>query len=325
MHPAHISPNTIQGSLRDASLQRLLDSCHKSLVTGRIDIDAGDCEGWIELRAGAVDSASSGDLSGTPAVDRLRLLEDGDYEISQRLPDLAGDLGSAASFRGELKDLTLVSLMRYCEDNALTCGIVIVHEFDRGEIDYRGGEIVRVSFNGAEDEDRIVDMVRLKDARFLVTAPPLDVHIDGWPVVRGDPTAPFRIEHLASRPPVRNRSSATPPPIPPRLQTVPPGLLFYALDDNDDAIPGGEIADVPADREDTARIGLIATRQPDRKRRPRRTGMRRWMASALGRAGRHLGSWAERLTPPVARGYDEDVLQPRTGWLRRLFGGRSGG
>ena len=319
MHSAHISPNTIQGSLRDASLQRLLDSCHKNLITGRIEIEAGARGGCIELRAGAVDTVVFDELSGSLALERLRGLGDGNYEISQRLPDLGGELGSSASFRGELKELTLVNLMRHCEDNALTCSIVIVHEFDRGEIDYRGGEIVRVRYNGAEDEDRIVDMVRLRDARFLVTAPPLDVHIDGWPVVRGDPTAPFRIEHLAARPPTASKPLPAPPPIPPRLSTAPPELLCYVLDDDDFAIPGGEIADVPTEREET---GLIATGKPGREqRRARRAGMRGWLAAALRGAGRRLGRWADGLAHPPDPDAN-DVLRPRPGWLRRLLGAR---
>jgi hypothetical protein len=119
--------------------------------------------------------------------------------------------------------------MRHCEENALTCTIVIIHEFDRGEIEYRGGEIARVALNGVTDEDRIVDMVRLEDARFMVRAPPLDVGVDGWPVVRGDPTAPFRIEHLASRPPARRpvgaATGASSPPLPgapPEAASPPP-------------------------------------------------------------------------------------------------------
>lgn len=217
-HSVHISPNTLQGSLQDVSVSRLLDSCKKSLVTGRIDVDTGVSTGWIELRAGMVEAAEYGRLGGGAALTRLRDLNDGSYEISQRLPDLDGKLGSAASFRGELSEVSLVELMRHCEANALTCTIVIIHEFDRGEIEYRGGEIARVALNGVTDEDRIVDMVRLEDARFMVSAPPLDVGVDGWPVVRGDPTAPFRVEHLASRPPARRpvgaAASASPPPLP---------------------------------------------------------------------------------------------------------------
>jgi len=210
----HISPNTLQGSLQDVSVSRLLDSCKKSLVTGRIDVDTGVIKGWIELRAGMVEAAEFGTLNGGAALTRLRGLNDGSYEISQRLPGLDGKLGSAAAFRGELSDVSLVELMRHCEDNALTCTIVIIHEFDRGEIDYRGGEIARVALNGVTDEDRIVDMVRLEDARFMVSAPPLDVGVDGWPVIRGDPTAPFRIEHLAARPRARKAAGSSPPPLP---------------------------------------------------------------------------------------------------------------
>jgi|GEM_PF-5423476 len=205
----HVSKNRLSGSLLDTPVPRVLDACHKHLVTGWIQIEAGRTNGRIELRGGAIDGAEFGDLRGSAALERMRRLGDGDYEVVQRLPDLDGSLGSAAAFEGSLSDVSLVDLMRHCEDNALNCTITLIHDFDRGQIVYRLGEIESVEFNGVIDEDKIVDMVELDNARFLVSAPPLDIGIEGWPSVRRSPTAPFTIEHLVEASSTRVRDEAS--------------------------------------------------------------------------------------------------------------------
>ena len=188
------SPNRIRGSLAEMPLSRLLAHCQRSAVTGRIDLTSGANRGRVVLRAGMVDSAEFGGTSGDDALEEMRQLSGGSYEISQRLPDLDGVLGPAAAFRGELSDVPLVRIMRHCEGNALTCTVVVIREFDRGEVVYRAGEIADVRLNGRTDEDALVEMVRWTDARFLVSAPPLTV--TGRPVPRRHPTEPFRLEHL---------------------------------------------------------------------------------------------------------------------------------
>lgn len=188
------SPNRIRGSLAEMPLSRLLAHCQRSAVTGRIDVTSGPNRGRVVLRAGMVDSAEFGGASDDDALAEMHRLSGGSYEISQRLPDLDGVLGPAAAFRGDLSDVPLVRVMRHCEDNALTCTVVVIHEFDRGEVVYRAGEIADVRLNGRTNEDALVEMVRWTEARFLVSAPPLTV--TGRPVPRRHPTEPFRVEHL---------------------------------------------------------------------------------------------------------------------------------
>ncbi len=259
----HVSRNTVQGSLQDASIPRLLESCRKSLVNGRIEVEDGPRHGFIELRAGAVERAGFDDLSGPAALERLRALHQGSYEISQRLPDLDGQLGTAAAFRGELTEVSLIELMRHCEDNALTCSLILIHEFDRGEIEYVDGDIVRVKLNGEVDEDRIVDMVRLRDARFLVKAPPLPLGVFGWPVIRRDPTEPFQIGHLAARPRARRADPYSEP-------------VWFDNELEPAATAAGEI--------DTA-TALAATKRQRARTEPAATPPRRgWLRRVIGHA-----------------------------------------
>ncbi len=203
----HVSSNRLEGSLCDTPLESLLDSCRKHLVTGSINISTQFADGVIELRAGVVDNATFGELSDAAAIRRLKRLSDGMYELTQRLPDLSGELGDSAQCEGSLADVPLVAIMRHCEDQALSCTITMVRDFDRAEIGYRAGEIDLVTLNGQRDDDAIVDVVGWKSGAFRVSAPPLPVDIAGWPSASADPTAPFRIEHVA---PPRRRSEATP-------------------------------------------------------------------------------------------------------------------
>lgn len=204
----HVSSNRLEGSLCDTSLDSLLDSCRQHLVTGTISINTQFADGIIELRAGVVDTATFGELTDAAAIRRLKRLSDGMYELTQRLPDLSGELGDSAQCEGSLAELPLVTIMRHCEDQALSCTITIVRDFDRAEIHYRAGEIEEVTLNGKRDDDAIVDVVGWKSGAFRVSAPPLPFDIAGWPSASADPTAPFRIEHVV---PDRRLQEAAPP------------------------------------------------------------------------------------------------------------------
>lgn len=191
--PIYVSRNHLEGSFTDVPLDRILDACHKHLVTGEIRVAVADLRGLIELRAGAVDRAELGTTKGARALEQMRSLIDGDYELTQRLPDLTGELGGSSMIEGDVTGVPLIALMRHCEHHALTCTITVVSKFDRAVIEYHAGDLRRVELNGFYDDDAIVQVLDWRDARFRVSAPPLDLDIEGWPRVRKDPTLPFTI------------------------------------------------------------------------------------------------------------------------------------
>lgn len=91
----------------------------------------------------------------------------------------------------------------------------MISGFDRACIDYRAGEIARVELNGFFDDDALPQIVRWRDARYRVAAPPLDLDIEGWPVARRAPTLPFVVGPPIPEPP------APPAPTPVPLPRVP--------------------------------------------------------------------------------------------------------
>ena len=230
--PLYVSRNHLEGSLCDAPIDRVLAACRKHLVTGVVRVHVKGTDGVLELRAGAIDRAHLGDLSGDRVLDALRATHDGWYEVAQRLPDLTGELGDAALMQGDIEGVPLIALMRHCEDNALTCTITVISGFDRACIEYRAGEIARVELNGFFDDDALPQVVRWPDARYRVAAPPLDLDIEGWPMVRKEPTVPFKIgppfseaagEIITAEGTPRPGPPPTPPPIPAVARRYPTG------------------------------------------------------------------------------------------------------
>jgi hypothetical protein len=194
--PAHRSTNCVQGSLAQVSLPQILAECHAHLVTGIITVRGPAGVGTIELRAGAVERALCGAHRGRAAIETLTALREGVFEISQRLPvpDDDGRLAPAAELRGELGDLSLADLLRYCEDHALCGTITLIQDFDRGQIELRAGEIVSVELNGHRDEEHLVDLMRRPRARFRIQPPPLALQLQVRPRRRRRPTEPLRWE-----------------------------------------------------------------------------------------------------------------------------------
>jgi hypothetical protein len=204
-----VSKNRLEGSLADVPLQRLLDACFKHLVTGSIKVTTPDGRrGVLLLRAGAVDQARFGDAVGDTAVDALGGLGEGTYELAQRLPDLSGHLGGAAALEGQVEEVALIPIMRLCEQQALSCTIIVIGGFDRGEIVYRAGELVDVTLNGMHDDDAIVAMLGWPKAKFRVVAPPLHHEIQGWPKVGREATQPFRLDAALLPPKAKAKAEA---------------------------------------------------------------------------------------------------------------------
>jgi hypothetical protein len=199
MEEALLSENQREGSLGEVPLADVLESCRRHHFTGKIEIRAGEHAGELELNAGVVDAARFDTDTGDPALMMMCALHSGHYRLSQRLPDLDGMLGSAAAFEGDVRKLPLPAVMRHCEENALTCMIVVESGDHTGEIHYRLGEIVNVTLDGERDDDAIVTLVHFSKARYQVRARPLEPSLHGWPAL-AEPTEPFRLRERKQRP-----------------------------------------------------------------------------------------------------------------------------
>jgi hypothetical protein len=291
----HVSKNRLEGSIADASVDQVLKACHDRLITGTLRVAAMGKQGTVELRAGAVETAEFGEESGGEALRSMRRLRNGEFELTQKLPNLSGMLGDAAQFEGEFTDVPLIEIMRHCEDNALSCTITVIHEFDRAEIHYRAGEIQKVVFNGQRDDDRLFELVRYTRARFRVAAPPLDLDIIGWPSIDREPTAPFKlrgVEHSVFD--VRAE------------EKVKPAEAKAATEPAAAAAPNSERAPQPAP-ESAPVVAAVAENKPSRserrerkERRKKRRAEQKLVRKATPNPGNGVAADAPASAPPMA-------------------------
>jgi hypothetical protein len=193
---ADVSRNRVWGVLGSTSVADVLDSCRRRRLTGEISFHTGDEVAVVELRAGSVERVEAQGKTGRAAMAAIEELREGTFEVVQRLPDLGGTLGTAAEFRGEIAQVPLIQVMRHVEAHALSVTLTVVHEFDRGVIRYREGDIVEVELNGVRDLDLIGELLALPEARYRVMAAPLDLPLPTRPAPRRLPTEPFHVGHV---------------------------------------------------------------------------------------------------------------------------------
>src|SRR5438552_3308057 len=89
---SHLSENQREGSLGEIPLADVLETCRRHRFTGKIEVRAGEHAGELELNAGIVDVARFDAQAGDPALMTMCALHNGQYRLSQRLPDLDGML-----------------------------------------------------------------------------------------------------------------------------------------------------------------------------------------------------------------------------------------
>jgi len=193
---ADVSQNRVWGHLGTTSVADVLDSCRRRRLTGEVTFRAGDDIGVVELRAGSIERAEVRGRCGDAALAVLDDLREGTFEVVQRLPDFGGQLGDAAEFLGEIAAIPLIQVMRHVEQHALSVTLTVIHDFDRGVIRYRDGEIVGVELNGDRDLDRIGDILRFGEGKYRVSASPLELALPARRAPRRLPTEPFHVGHV---------------------------------------------------------------------------------------------------------------------------------
>ncbi len=194
---SHLSSNRVRGDLGSTTPADVLDGCRARRVTGEVVFHAGDRIARIELHTGSVERAELDGLTGDDALAALASLTEGTFEVVQRLPGLEGSLGSAAEFQGDLTRTPLIQIMRHIESHALTVTVTVVHEWDRGTITYRDGDLEEVDLNGDRDPDHIGALLRFPGGKFRVLAGTLELPVPARRVTRRARTEPFHVGHVA--------------------------------------------------------------------------------------------------------------------------------
>ena len=146
--------------------------------------------GEVHVIAGGVSDALYLGSSTHHALDDLRAApaKGGRFRIEPRLPNPAdGSLATSGPAQGKLDERPLATLMRYCEDFVLTCGIEVWRGSENAKVDYRRGEIVGVTVGGIDAPERLAEVMKWASGNYRLTVPVLDL-----PAIAPAPAAPVK-------------------------------------------------------------------------------------------------------------------------------------
>jgi hypothetical protein len=134
--------------------------------------------GEVHVIAGGVSDALYLGSSTHHALEDLRAAtaKGGRFRIEPRLPNPAdGSLATSGPAQGKLDERPLATLMRYCEDFVLTCGIEVWRGSENAKVDYRRGEIVGVTVGGIDAPERLAEVMKWASGNYRLTVPVLDL------------------------------------------------------------------------------------------------------------------------------------------------------
>jgi hypothetical protein len=134
--------------------------------------------GEIHVIAGGVSDALFKGASTHDALDDLRAATTagGRFRIEPRLPSPGdGSLAAPGPSQGKLEERPLATLMRYCEDFVLTCGIEVWRGSENAKVDYRRGEIVGVTVGGIDAPERLAEVMKWASGNYRFTVPLLSL------------------------------------------------------------------------------------------------------------------------------------------------------
>jgi hypothetical protein len=130
--------------------------------------------GEVHVIAGGVSDAIIEGKSTYDALDRLRAIKGARFRVEPRLPNPTdGDLTFPGPDQGKLDERRLATLMRYCEDYVLTCGIEVWRANESAKVDYRRGEIVGVTVGGIDAPERLAEVMQWASGSYRLVSPKL--------------------------------------------------------------------------------------------------------------------------------------------------------
>ena len=133
-----------------------------------------DAVGEVHVIAGGVSDALYEGKSEHDSLDRLRAVKGARFRIEPRLPGPTdGNLNVAGPDQGKLEERPLATLMRYCEDFVLTCGIEVWRGNENSKVDYRRGEIVGVTVGGIDAPERLAEVMKWASGNYRLIVPKL--------------------------------------------------------------------------------------------------------------------------------------------------------
>ena len=187
------------------SIDGLVAHCQSGRFTGILRVRAREGIGEVWFLSGMTDEMHFGVSTGDEALERMRKATEATYELIARLPHPAGGFKKRFPTKGSIATATPVTLMRYCEQYALTCTLAVESHDVLVEVKYELGELISVETTASDDG--ITAMLEAQEGTYEFTLPRVELPA-GTPVL----------------PPAPSLESIPPPSMPP-----PESLGFRAL------------------------------------------------------------------------------------------------
>ncbi len=166
--------------MEEATIDGLVAHCQKARFTGILRIRAKEGIGEIWFLSGMTDELQFGTSTGDEALERMRKATDATYELATRLPHPGGGFKKRFPMQGSIATATPVTLMRYCEQYALTCKLAVESKHLLVEATYQLGELVSVETTA--DDDGITSMLEATEGTYEFTLPKVELP-EGTPVL----------------------------------------------------------------------------------------------------------------------------------------------
>ncbi len=168
----------------------LVAHCTSARFTGILRMRAREGIGEVWFLSGITDEVSFGTSAADEAMDRMRKASDATYELVARLPHPGGGFKRRFPAKGSIATATPVTLMRYCEQYALTCTLAVESKSVLVEAKYTLGDLVGVETTA--DDDGITAMLEATEGTYEFTLPAVELPA-GTPVL---PPAPSLAESM---------------------------------------------------------------------------------------------------------------------------------
>jgi hypothetical protein len=223
-------------SWRGGSLDELVGMLSGPALAARIEVVIPDPAGQrdrvvgeVHLVAGGVHDAISGNLRGDEALAQLKGLPIATFRVEPCVPEPeSGGIAPPGPEEGTLAERSFATLMQYCERYAMTCLLEVWRGGEQATINYRRGEMVSTTVDGADGSERLPEVMTWTDGQYRIVLPPLVLPAPPKP---SRPSVPLEQRTLfgyvppapvaASEPPRRSQESLlreTIPFIPPRRE-----------------------------------------------------------------------------------------------------------
>jgi len=166
---------------RGGSLEELVGMLSGPALAARIEVvipeQGGRPErvvGEVHMVAGGVAESISGSLRGEDALAQLKRMTTAHFRVAPCVPDPEnGGINPPGPEEGQLSQRPLASLMRYCEEYAMTCLLEVWRGGEQATINYRRGEIVSTTVDGSDAPEQLPEVMTWSEGQYRIVLPPL--------------------------------------------------------------------------------------------------------------------------------------------------------